>query len=224
MSYSALLRQLRACGEESLRAFNAKIFCVPQEELIGVRTPRLRALAKEYREKWEELLTYPDEFYEVTFIKCNVLGMQPYGIFTANLGKLLPSLTNWALTDCFLAPCVKGKREDFLRYIRAYRFSPHPFVSRFALVQLLRYYCDEAYLPFLFESAEGCDHTEYYVSMAAAWLMAEVLVKHFEIGFERLKEGTMPAITHNRTIQKACESSRLSAEQKSTLRSLKRTL
>ena len=222
MTYQSLLEELRSYADEKYRAFNAKIVAIPEERFIGVRTPQLRKLAKKYKAEWECMLTFPDEYYEVTFLKCATLGMQSYPIFTEHLAKILPRIDNWAICDCFEAPCIRKNREDFLKYVDAFRFSSHEFTSRYALVQLLKYYCEEEYLPYIFESMEGCDHSKYYVSMAAAWLMAEVLIKHYDTGVAALKRGTMPAVTHNRAIQKARESFRLSAEQKEELNAMKR--
>lgn len=112
-------------------------------------------------------------------------------------------------------------RADFIRILERYRFSPHAFTSRWCLVELLRDYCEEEYLPFLFESIAGCDHSRYYVSMAAAWLLAEVLVRHYEKGIAFLRTGALPAQTQRRAIRKACESFRLSEERKTELKTLK---
>ena len=58
--------------------------------------------------------------------------------------------------------------------------------------------------------------------MGAAWLIAEVLVKFYDIGVEFLKKGTLDKKTHNKSIQKATESYRLSVEQKYKLKGMKK--
>ncbi len=222
--YSELLNELLSLADETYRAFHAKLLANAAVKNLGVRTPNLRRLAKKYRGELLTLLTFPDDIYEVTFLKCAVLGLQPYEIFTAHLEELLLHVDNWATCDCFEAPCVKGHRAEFLEHIKKFRGSEHEFVSRYALVSLLRYYPEEEYLPVVFESVEGSDHEKYYVMMAAAWLTAEVLVRHYREGLAFLKRGTLPPATHNRAIQKACESFRLSPMQKSELRALKRAV
>ena len=222
MEYAELLSELQALAEEKYRDFSGKLMGNPSVKLLGVRIPTLRKLAKKYKSEYAALLTFPDEYFEVTLVKYIALGLQSYGIFIEHLDEVLPLLNNWAVCDCFDAPCVKQNRAAFLEKMKSIRFSEHEFISRYALVQLLKHYCTEEYLPVIFESAEGCDHGKYYVSMAAAWLVAEVLMKHYDAGVAFLKRGTMPAITHNRAIQKARESFRLTAEQKEELKSLKR--
>lgn len=221
MEYLALVAELNALADEKYRAFQKKLIAT-KAEILGVRVPVIRRLAVKYRGALGALLCFPDEYFEVTFLKCLILGKQHFAYFSEHLSGVLPLIDNWATCDCFDAPCIKKRREEFLPCIRALRFSEHEFTSRFALVQLLKHYCEGEYLPFIFESAEGCDHTKYYVSMAAAWLIAEVLIKHYAAGVEFLKRGTLPAVTLNRAIQKARESFRLTAEQKEELKQLKR--
>ena len=223
MEYQALLSELGSLAEEKYRDFSGKLMGNPNVKLLGVRIPALRRLAKKYKGAYADLLTFPDEYFEVTLVKCIALGAQPYDVFIGRLEEVLPLLNCWAVCDCFDAPCIKTHRAEFLEIIRKFRFSEHEFTSRYMLVQLLKYYCTQEYLSFIFESAEGCDHAKYYVSMAAAWLLAEVLIKHYEAGVEFLKKGTLPVITHNRAMQKARESFRLTAEQKEELKRLKRS-
>ena len=222
MEYSALLQELNSLADEKYRTFHARLLANPNVTLFGVRMPVMRKLAKKYKGEFAKIMEFPDEFYEVTLLKCLTLGLQPYEVYTENLEKILPHIDNWAVCDCFDAPCIKRNQDDFLKTVLRLRFSEHEFTSRYMLVQLLRYYCEERYLPLIFESAEGCDHEKYYVSMAAAWLIAEVLVKHYEAGRAFLERGTLPEATHNRAIQKARESFRLTAEQKEILKALKK--
>ena len=78
------------------------------------------------------------------------------------------------------------------------------------------------YLPLIFQSVTQCEDEPYYVMMAAAWLIAEVLTKFYEEGLAFMQQNAMPVKMHNRAIQKACESYRLSPEQKARLKKLKR--
>ena len=95
------------------------------------------------------------------------------------------------------------------------------FYQRCVLTTLLGYYTEEKYLPLISEYLKRADTDLYYVHMAAAWLTAEVLVKHYEQGLEILKGGSLPPKTHNKAIQKAKESFRITEEQKGYLESLK---
>ena len=62
---------------------------------------------------------------------------------------------------------------------------------------------------------------DYYVNMARAWYFATALAKQWEDVLPLLEQRRLDPWTHNKTIQKACESYRVSAEHKTLLRSLR---
>lgn len=222
MTYEEMLARLFSHADESYRAFHGKLLKNPRINLIGVRMPVLRSLAKEWKNNLQDILTFPDEYYEVTFLKCACAGMLPYEKFTQVIDGLVPLIDNWATCDCFTAPCIAEHREEFLPYITKYLSDGREFVHRFGLVTLLHDYVKEEYLPLIFASVRKCTDEQYYVMMAAAWLVAEVLVKYYDEGKALLQEGALSVAVHNRAIQKARESFRLTAEQKEELKKLKR--
>ena len=95
-------------------------------------------------------------------------------------------------------------------------------MRRFALTTLLHFYVDEQFVPEVTSRLRRVRAEEYYVSMAAAWLAAEVLVRFPAAGEALLAEHALDVQTHNRAIRKACESFRVSAERKTMLRAMKR--
>ncbi len=222
MTYEEMLERLFAHADEGYRAFHGKLLKNPSIKLIGVRMPVLRALAKEWKKELGNILTFPDEYYEVTFLKCACAGMLPFREFTAVIDGLVPLLDNWATCDCFTAPCIAKNREAFLPYIQKYLADEREFVRRYALVTLLHYYVEKEYLPLVYASVRTCTDEQYYVMMAAAWLIAEVAVKYYDDGKSWLKEKCFSLGIHNRAIQKARESFRLSKEQKEELKKLRR--
>lgn len=215
--YNDLLERLFALGDETYRTFHKKLLCNESINVIGVRMPNLRKLAKEWKNDCDELLQFPDEYYEVTTLKCLVVGALPFEEFCQRVDGAVKLLDNWATCDCFTAPCIRRHREEFLPYLERYLKSGEEFVVRYALVTLLHYYIDETYLPLIFFAIEGCDCTKYYVHMAAAWLLAEVLVKYYDEGVGFLQRTTLGKQTKNKAIQKARESFRLTAFQKNEL-------
>lgn len=222
LTYEKMLERLKSFEDETYRAFHKKLLHNEAVNVIGVRMPILRKLAKEWAGEWREILAFPDEYYEVTLLKCLCVGKLPFREFCENVNRVVPLLDNWATCDCFDAPCIAKNRQAFVPYIRNFLADGREFVVRYGLVTLLHYYVEEEYLPLIFESVEGCGAEQYYVMMGAAWLVAEVLVKHFEAGVQFLGKGTLPKSTHNKAIQKARESFRLTAEQKARLNAMKR--
>lgn len=222
ITYEETLTELYDNADEKYREFHKKLLKNDRINVIGVRMPILRKMAKERKNELKTLLTFPDEFYEVTFLKCTVAGMLPFEEFCGVIDSLVPLLDNWATCDCFTAPCIKKHKKEFLPFIEKYLSDTREFVRRYALVTLLHDYVEEEYLAYIFACTERCGDEQYYAAMAAAWLIAEVIVKFYDEGVNFLKKNTLPKFTHNRAIQKARESFRLSPEQKERLSQLRR--
>lgn len=222
MHYPEFLAELRSLADENYRDFHKRLLKNDEIRVLGVRVPQLRKLAKKYAGELDVLMDFPDEYYEVTFVKLTAVSRLDYGEFISYVDRCVPLIDNWATCDCFAPRCVREHREEFLPYLRRYAASEGEFSQRFALTTLLHYYVEERYLDEIFSFAERCDREKYYVHMAAAWLVAETLVKHYERAEEFLRKGSLDRKTHNKAIQKACESYRLSEDKKTYLKGIKR--
>ncbi|MGN1373082.1 MAG: DNA alkylation repair protein [Candidatus Coproplasma sp.] len=220
--YEELLGELKGVADSGYAAFHSKLLNNPKIKVIGVRTPVLRSLAKKYAQDFDGLFALPDEYYEVTFLKLIVASRLPYERFIKVVDGCVSLIDNWATCDCFKAKCIQKHRQEFLPFVEAYLGVNAEFYQRYALVTLLHFYVEKEYLPIIFESVEMADTRYYYVHMAAAWLVAEVLVKHYDDGVEYLKLHRLDKATHNKAIVKACESLRITKEQKTDLLGLKR--
>lgn len=220
--YEELLTELNRLSDSGYACFHSKLLNNPNIKVIGVRTPLLRKLSKEYKDSFNELLTLPDEYYEVTFLKLIVASSLPFEEFIEVVDRCVDLIDNWACCDCFKAVCIKKHKEEFLPFVKAYLGVNREFYQRYALVTLLHFYVEEEYLNTIFESVERADTSYYYVHMAAAWLIAEVIVKHYDKGVEYLKLNRLDRTTHNKAIAKACESFRITQEQKMELKGFKR--
>ncbi len=222
MDYERFLAELKSLSDENYRAFHKRLLKNDNINVLGVRVPDLRKIAKKYKTSTYELLSFPDEYYEVTFVKLSAAAMLGYSEFVKVVDKLVPLIDNWASCDCFSAKCIASHREEFKPYIEKYLSVDKEFFQRYALTTLLQFYLDENYLEYVLCLIERADTRYYYVHMAAAWLVAEVLVKHYKEGVEFLKSTSLDDKTVNKAIQKARESFRLSDEQKKYLKTIKR--
>lgn len=63
---------------------------------------------------------------------------------------------------------------------------------------------------------------EYYVYMVKAWYFATALVKQYEYTLPYFEKNLLDIKTHNKAIQKALESFRITKEQKVYIKTLKR--
>ena len=217
MTYAELLGILKDRSEEKFRLFQKK-FIFTKAEILGVRTPVLRKIAKSVQ---EEVFAFPDEYYEVTFIKLAVAARLPYEKLIERLDGLVLSIDNWATCDTFKPVCIQKNKDLFLPYIERYFCRGEEFFQRFALVSLLNFYIEEKYLSLIERYLSEADTEKYYVYMSAAWLTAEVLVKFYPQGVAILQSGILDKKTHNKAIQKGIESFRLNQEQKAFLKTLK---
>ncbi len=221
--YAELLAELKQNAEPGYAAFHKRLLKNDKINVLGVRVPTLKKIAEKYKNSVPELLSFPDEYYEVTFVKLQAAALLPYNAFVHCVDECVSLIDNWATCDSFAPKCIANHKDEFLQYIYGYLHSGKEFTQRFALTTLLHFYVGEKYLQVIFDSVkEGVNLGFYYVHMAAAWLIAEVLVKYYDAGVEFLKDNALDIKTHNKAIQKACESYRLTKEQKNFLKGLKR--
>ncbi len=220
--YEELLNDLNTYSEAEYARFHSRLLGEGDFRVLGVRVPTLRKLAKKYFPYFDEVKTFADEYYEVKFIKLSAAALLPYESFKAEVEDCVALIDNWALCDCFSAKCIKSNREDFLNYIQKFMADGREFYQRYALTTLLQFYVEEQYLGVIFDFVERANTDYYYVHMAAAWLIAEVLVKHYDKGVEFLQNTAIGKKTVNKAIVKACESFRITDDKKNYLRGLKR--
>ena len=226
MSYQQLLDKLKENADEEYRVFHKRLLKNDSINVIGVRMPTLRNIAKEYKNAVEEVLSFPDEYYEVTFVKLTAVSLLKYEDFIKYIDECVPLIDNWATCDCFKPKCIAKHRDEFLPYIKKYSKFDREYFQRFALTTLLHFYVEKEYFDEIKSIMSDINSEKYfYVHMACAWLLAEMLVKDYDDTVEYLKEslqnGTLSSKTYNKAIQKACESFRLSDERKNYLKGIK---
>ena len=220
MTYSQFLDILSAYAEEEFAAFQRRLI-LTERKILGVRTPIMRKIAKEHIAELEEIFTFPDEYYEVVFIKLTMVSSLPYSQFLRYLDRCVALMDNWALCDCFKNKEISRHKEEFLAVLRTMFTRGGEYEQRYPLVVLLSEYAEEKYLPTIEWFIKNADTSRYYVHMAVAWLIAELLIKEYKQGVLLLSKRLTEDKTHNKAIQKAIESYRLTKEQKDFLRSLK---
>ncbi|MBD5584235.1 MAG: DNA alkylation repair protein [Clostridia bacterium] len=221
--YDGLLKELNSYADESYRSFHKRLLKNDSVNVLGVRVPQLRKIAKSRLKSLDELLSCPDEYYEVTFIKLTAVSLLSYGEFIKHVDGCVALIDNWATCDCFTPKCIAKYRSEFLPYILTYIETDKEFYQRFALTTLLHFYVEEKYFDTIIHTVKKADTQKYYyVHMAVAWLVAEAIIKMYDDAVDFLNQGVLDKKTHNKAIQKALESYRLTDEQKTYLKGLKR--
>ena len=221
MQYTEWISILKANAEEDFAAFQRKLIPTRQT-ILGVRTPVMRALAKRFSSEAESILAFPDEYYEVTFIKLTLVASMPFASFVKHVERCVAWIDNWASCDSFKAKSIAKEKDAFLPVLERIFTRGGEFYERYVLVTLLAFYTEEKYLPTLRSFVARANTGLYYVHTAVAWLVAEVLIKHYDAGLAILRSGILDDKTHDKAVQKATESYRLTKERKDYLRSLKK--
>jgi len=214
-------------SEEKYKQFQENL-CPNQEKILGIRIPALREYAKQIvKEDWRRYLEEIDEeFFEEKMLFGFILGYakMEYEERIFYLKKFVQKIDNWCICDCCVSSFkfIQKNREEFLEMVEEYAKSNKEFENRFALVCLLDYYILPEYLDRIFRIIDEIKSDEYYVSMAEAWLLAELYIKQEKETEKYLKQAKISDITYNRAIQKMLDSYRITKEKKDVLRKRKR--
>ena len=208
------------------RDFQAKLIPgMETEKMIGVRTPDLRKIAKQMvkREDIGEFLeNLPHEFFDENQVHAFVISeLKDYGRCVQGVERFLPFVDNWATCDQMSPKVFKKHRPELLDSIKEWIRSEHTYTVRFAVGMLMQHYLDEDFDPAYPEMVAEVQSEEYYIRMMIAWYFATALAKQYEAVLPYIEERRLEPWTHNKTIQKAVESYRITPEQKEYLRSLK---
>lgn len=196
-----------------------------QKQMIGVRTPQLRNLAKQLagRPGVEVFLNeLPHPYFEQMQLHAFLIsGIKDFETCIKEVCKFLPYVDNWATCDQMSPKVFKKKKQELLPYIREWIASPLTFTVRFAIGMLMEHFLDADFSLDYPKMVAQVRSEEYYINMMIAWYFATALAKQYEQILPFLTEQKLDVWTHNKTIQKAIESRRISEEQKTYLRSLK---
>jgi len=209
------------------RDFQVKL--IPNKSIdgmIGVRTPDLRKLAKHLvKEKSYSLFLndlphkYFDEYQLHAFI---ISDLKDYDECISYLNKFLPFVDNWATCDQMSPKVFKKYHTELLEQIKVWIKSEHAYTIRFGIGMLMQHFLDDDFNKDYLKWVSNIKSNDYYVNMMIAWYFATALAKQYKDTIPYLEKNKLDIWTHNKTIQKAIESYRITDIQKEYLRSLKR--
>lgn len=209
------------------REFNTKLIpTVNENTMIGVRTPVLRKIAKDVSkspEVSEFLKSLPHTYYEENNIHGFVISsMNDFNKVILELDAFLPYVDNWATCDLISPKCFKKHHEELIPHIKRWLSSNSTYTVRFGIDMLMSFYLDETFSPEYLELVASIKSSEYYINMMIAWYFATALAKQYNSAIVFIEQNRLDNWTHNKTIQKAIESYRITSEQKEYLKGLRR--
>jgi 3-methyladenine DNA glycosylase AlkD len=212
--------------DSGYRDFQSKLMpTIDASTAIGVRTPALRALAKKLVKREDVglfLSDLPHAYFDENQLHAFIVSeLRDFTACLQEVERFLPYVDNWATCDQMSPKVFKKHREELLDPIKRWISSDATYTVRFGVGMLMEHYIDDDFDPSYLDMVAAVRSEEYYIRMMVAWYFATALAKQYDAALPYLTDQRLDPWTHNKTIQKAIESRRISPEQKDYLRGLK---
>ena len=226
-NYKAFLKYLFRLKDEKYKEFHSSLVLNSKYEMIGIRVPIMRKLAKEIsKTNIEEFLKYSqNKYYEEVMIQGLVIShMKDEKIFNEYFKNYINKIDNWALCDTFCSAIkIVEKYEDkYFKEAVKMSLDKKEFISRIGLVIILDHFIKEQNISKIFETLNKIESDKFYINMAEAWLVCEMYVKFPNKTMEFVKDNKLNKFTHNKAISKIHDSYRVSENEKTILNGLRR--
>ena len=226
MNREEIVAELFRLQDKKYAAFQAKLIpTIPEDKIIGVRTPELRAFAKELSAdegKDAFLAALPHQYFEEDQLHAFVISLdKDFDKCVAEVEAFLPFVDNWATCDQLSPKAFKKTPEKLLPHIETWLKSDKVYTVRFGIGMLMQHFLDGRFEPKYADMVAAVKSDEYYINMMIAWYFATALAKQYDAILPYLKGKRLAPWTHNKAIQKSVESYRITDEQKAYLKTLK---
>ena len=223
-----ILKQLFELQDKKYKEFHSSL-CPNVDNIIGVRIPELRKLAKQIaKENPKEFIENPvkKQYYEEIMLEGFVIGYMKATLEEKlhYLDNFIPEIDNWAVCDCTASTLkfIDKYKKEVWEYLQKYINSKKEFEKRFAIIILMDYYLTDEYIDKVLEIYNKIDSDQYYVQMGIAWAISVCFVKYREKTRKILDNNNLSTFTHNKSIQKIIESTRVDKETKEELKKIKK--
>ena len=225
---TAIQERLAALAVPDYKTFHNGL-CPGLTNCLGVRTPQLRALAKELAKGDFRgfLAEANDDSYEEILLQGMVIGYSKMALEErlSRIAGFVPKIDNWATCDLFCTTLsfAKKHRAAVWEFLQPYLASLSEFAVRFGVVMLLNHFITNDYIDDVLKALNDVRHDGYYAKMAAAWAVSICYIKFPDKTGAFLQSNRLDGFTHNKALQKIRESTRVSAAEKEALQKWKRS-
>ncbi len=207
--------------------FQAKLFpTLPPESIHGIKTPILRKYARELAcrpDVVDFLESLPHAWFEEKQLHPFILSeMKDYTLCVERIDYYLSYVDNWATCDQISPRIFRRHTDELLPWIGRWLHSEHEYAVRFGIRMLMEYFLNERFRVAYLHTVASVSRQEYYIKMMQAWYFATALAKQWDSAIGLIEDGKLDLWVHNKTIQKAIESFRITNTQKDYLRTLRR--
>jgi len=222
----SITETLFSLADPEYRSFQAPLIPnLTADAFIGVRTPALKAYAKEILGSDEAnrfMQDLPHRYFDENQLHAFLIAFsRDHDAVMQELERFLPYVDNWATCDQLRPVTFKKHTDSLIADIRRWLASPHEYTVRFGIGMLMTHYLDAAFQPEYVDLVAGIAREEYYINMMRAWYFATALAKQYDAIIPIISEKRLDKWTHNKAIQKARESRRVSDAQKEQLSALR---
>jgi len=226
MILDEIRNELFKMQDTAYRDFNSKLIPTVDKSLfIGVRTPELRKYAKQLakREDIEDFLNLlPHKYFDENQLHAFIVSeIKDFKSCVDKVNEFLPYIDNWATCDQLSPKVFKKHHKELIAYIKEWLESDKVYTLRFGIGMLMEHFLDEDFDIIYPETVSNIRSDEYYVNMMIAWYFATALAKRYESVLTFIENRSLEIWTHNKAIQKAVESYRISTDRKTYLKELK---
>ena len=197
---------------------------VDEKTFIGVRLPVLKKYAKDLDEKSKNdfLDSLPHDYHEENILHAFILSnIKDYDLFVKRVDAFLPYVTNWSVCDTLCNKHLNKYKDRLIVDVYKWLKSKEIYRVRYAVKCLMNYYLGDGFKEEHIQRVAEIKLDDYYVKMMVAWYLATGLAKNYNQFVKAIEEKRFDSVTHNKAIQKAVESYRVSDEHKQYLKTLK---
>lgn len=219
-------KKLFDLSDENYAKFQSKLVPnVDKTGFIGVRVPALRKVAKEFEKNSEVtgfLEELPHKYYDENMLHSIILqNGKDYDECIRLVENFLPYVDNWAVCDTLRPKCFAKHKSELITVIKKWISSDKTYTCRFGIDMLMTHYLDDDFKEEYLKIPAKVKNEEYYVKMMVAWFYATALAKQWDSAITYIENKKLSPWIHNKTIQKACESFRISEKQKNYLKEMR---
>ncbi len=212
--------------DDAYKKFQARLVPnIPSETILGVRTPQMRKIAKEvfeseYRDTF--LTDLPHKYYEENLIHFFVVALiKDFDDCVKAVEVFLPYIDCWPVSDQASPKSFKRNHQKLLPYIKKWISSQHTYTARFGIRMLMNEYLGEDFEEEYLALVARIKGEDYYLKMMIAWFFATALAKRYDESVKYIETRRLDEWVHQKAIQKALESYRVTDEHKEYLKTLR---
>ena len=226
-TYKIFLKYLLSLEDKKYKDFNKSIVLNSKYEMIGIRLPIMRDLAKKIgKTNIEEFLNViGNTYYEEVMVQGLVISyIKEEDLFYKYFNEYIKKVDNWALCDSFCSSIkiVRKYEEKYFNEAIKLSLDKDEFISRIGLIIILNHFIKDSNLTAIFNLLNNIKSDKYYINMAEAWVICELYIKHPKETLLFIKNNNLNKFTQNKAISKIHDSYRVSKEEKNYLNKYKK--